>query len=385
MKLTTMNQQTITRRQLLQNSIAGAGLFLTTQPQLFGQDKKEDGLDWYNVEDWGIEGKGFTECERYYDRLPATAKEEVRGAVWSLSRHSAGMLARFETDARNIHVRYDLLSASLAMPHMPATGVSGIDLYGRNEEGEDRWVKVTRPGSQHVEQQLVSGIDARPNGKPRLYTAYLPLYNGVNKLEFGVPKGTTFKPFAPRKTKPIVFYGTSIMHGACASRPGMSISALLGRRYDIPTINLGFSGNGRLEPEVGKYLAELDPAVYCIDCLPNVQAPDVAARTEPLVKQLRKARPTTPIVLVEDRTYTNAPFFKSSRDRHAASRKALRTAYENLKAAGDKNLYYLEGEIQLGDDGEGATDGSHPNDLGFVRYADAYATVLDPLLKPTSH
>ncbi|MBD3674378.1 MAG: SGNH/GDSL hydrolase family protein [Planctomycetaceae bacterium] len=369
---------TITRRQLLQSSLASAGLLLTARPKLIAQ---ETDLDWYNVEDWGVEGKGFTDCERYYDRLPASAKNEVRDAVWNLSRHSAGMLTRFETDARDIHVRYDLYSSSLEMYHMPATGVSGIDLYGRNEAGQDRWIKVTRPDSQHVEQKLFSGIDPRPNGQPRLYTAYLPLYNGVNKLEIGVPKGATFKPVAPREAKPIVFYGTSIMHGACASRPGMSISALLGRRYDIPTINLGFSGNGRLELEVGKYLAELDPAVYCIDCLPNLQGPQVAERAEPLVKLLRESRPTTPIVLVEDRTYTNAPFFQSSRDRHAASRQALRTAYQNLKAAGDENLFYLEGDIQLGDDGEGATDGSHPNDLGFMRYAEAYATVLDSLLK----
>lgn len=373
-----MTTNNFTRRQFLQSSLASAGFLLTARPKVFAQN---DELDWYNVKDWGVEGKGFTECERYYDRLPASAKDEVRDAVWSLSRHSAGMLARFETDAREIDVRYDLFSASLDMPHMPATGVSGIDLYGRNEAGEDRWVKVSRPNAQHTEQKLFSGIDPRPNGQPRLYTAYLPLYNGVDKLEFGVPKGSMFKPIAPRKAKPLVFYGTSIMHGACASRPGMSISALLGRRYDVPTINLGFSGNGRLELEVGKYLAELDPAVYCIDCLPNLQGPQVAERAEPLVKLLRESRPTTPIVLVEDRTYTNAPFFQSMRDRHATSRKALRTAYEHLKAAGDKNLYYLEGEIQLGDDGEAATDGSHPNDLGFMRYADAYATVLDPLMK----
>jgi lysophospholipase L1-like esterase len=371
----------LTRRDLLKQTLAGTGLLLTGSLVSSGQEPDENGIVWHNVEDWGVEGKGFEGTDRYYDRLPARAEDKVRDAVWSLSRHSAGMLTRFETDARDIYIRYDLFSPRLSMYHMPATGVSGIDLYGRNEEGQDRWVKVTRPSTQHVEQKLVSNIDPRPNGKPRLYTAYLPLYNGVDKLEFGVPKDATFKPVTPRKEKPIVFYGTSIMHGACASRPGIQITALLGRRYNVPTINLGFSGNGRLELEVGKYLAELDPSVYCIDCLPNLQGPQVAERAEPLVRLLRETHPETPIVLVEDRTYTNAPFFKSMRERHAASRKALRTAYENLKQAGDKNLYYLEGDIQLGDDGEAATDGSHPNDLGMVRYADAYATVLDGLLK----
>jgi len=376
-----MTHFSLTRRDLLKQTLAGTGLLLTSPLVSLGQEPDEKGIVWHNVADWGVEGKGFKDTERYYDRLPARAKGDVREAVWSLSRHSAGMLTRFETDSPDIYVRYDLYSDRLDMSHMPATGVSGVDLYGRNEQGDDRWVKVTRPGDKHVEEKLVSGIDPRPNGQPRLYTAYLPLYNGVDKLEIGVPKGTAFKPVAPRTEKPIVFYGTSIMHGACASRPGMQITALLGRRYDVPTINLGFSGNGRLEREVGKYLTELDPSVYCIDCLPNVGAAEVASRTEPLVRLLRESRPDTPIVLVEDRTYTNAPFFKSMRERHAASRKALRTAYDNLKQAGDKHLYYLDGDIQLGDDGEGATDGSHPNDLGFMRYADAYATVLDGLIK----
>jgi lysophospholipase L1-like esterase len=161
----------------------------------------------------------------------------------------------------------------------------------------------------------------------------------------------------------------------------MSISALVGRRFDCPTINLGFSGNGRMEIEVGEFLAELDPSVFCIDCLPNMSEKDVAARTEPLVKLLRQARPATPIVLVEDRTYTNAPFFKTMRDRHTGSRKALQVAYEKLNSEGVEHLSYLEGDIQLGDDGEAATDGSHPNDLGFVRYADAYETVLTPILR----
>jgi lysophospholipase L1-like esterase len=266
------------------------------------------------------------------------------------------------------------------MPHMPATGVSGIDLYARDDQGRDRWLGVARPTAQDVEARLADGIDSLPDGQPRLYTAYLPLYNGVESMEIGVPAKRRFAGVAPRTEKPLVFYGTSIMHGACASRPGMSITGILGRRLQRPVINLGFSGNGRLETEVGAFLAELDPAVYVIDCLPNVRATEVAARTEPLVRQLREARPNTPILLVEDRTYTNARFFQSSRARHAASRAALREAFDKLQADGVTQLYYLEGDSLLGSDGEAATDGSHPNDLGMVRYADAYEPILRKIL-----
>lgn len=341
----------------------------------------EDNIAWYDVCEWGVEGRGWSENERYFDRLPAKAKDSVRSAVWNLSRHSAGMLVRFETDATTIHARYSLLNSGLAMPHMPATGVSGLDLYARDIQGRDRWLAVARPTSQQMKVRLVSGVDPLPAAKPRLYTVYLPLYNGVESLEIGVDPTSTFQPAAPRADKPMVFYGTSIMHGACASRPGMSITGILGRRFDRPVINLGFSGNGRMEAEVGELLCELEPCVYIIDCLPNMAGDAVAERTEPLVRQLRKARPDTPILLVEDRTYTYAPFRKSARERHEGSRAALRKACKNLIGAGVEKLYYLEGDGLLGDDGEGATDGSHPSDLGFQRYADAYEVILRKILE----
>ncbi|TWT29424.1 SGNH/GDSL hydrolase family protein [Blastopirellula retiformator] len=370
-----------TRRQLfLFVTLATLSAFASSAWAEAPQPQVEDGVAWYDVQDWGVEGKGWDDVVRYYDRLPSRAEEKVRGAVWSLSRHSAGMLTRFTTDATTIHVRYKLMSNRLDMPHMPATGVSGVDLYARDEAGHDRWLAVSRPGAQQVNAELVSGIDPRPNGEPRLYTLYLPLYNGVDQLEIGVPEGSKFTAVAPRDEKPIVFYGTSIMHGACASRPGMSISGIVGRRMNCPVINLGFSGNGRLEAEVGEFLTELDPAVFVIDCLPNVGHETIAEKTEPLVMQLRKSHPDTPILLVEDRSNTSSPFKKAHRDRHETSRAAFKLAYENLQAAGVKNLYYLPGEDLLGDDGEAATDGSHPSDLGMVRYADAYVPALQEIL-----
>ncbi len=348
-------------------------------PLFAAEPRREDGLDWYDVRQWGVEGKGFQDTVRWFDRLPAHAEKTVREAVWDLSRHSAGMAARFETDSSAIHVRYELLLDRLAMPHMPATGVSGVDLYARDSNGRDRWLGVSRPAEKSVKAALAENIDP-PESGVRLYTAYLPLYNGVESLEIGVPAGSHFHGVPPRQQKPILFYGTSIMHGACASRPGMSISAIVGRRFDRPVVNLGFSGNGRLEMEVAEFLAELDPAVYALDCLPNLQGEQVAERTEPLIRRLRQARPQTPILMVEDRTFTNAWLRASTRERHAGNRAAFRTAYENLQRAGVKSLYYLEGRDLLGHDDEAATDGSHPNDLGMVRYADAYERALRPIL-----
>lgn len=338
--------------------------------------KLEEGLAWYDVQQWGVEGRAWTETKRYFDRLPAKAEGVVRAPVWSLSRHSAGMSVRFATDAAEIHARYTLLSANLGMPHMPPTGVSGLDLYAQDDKGTWRWLAVSRPSSQTVKAKLASGI--RPGR--RAYMAYLPLYNGVESLQIGVPAGAAFEPIPPRSRKPIVYYGTSIAHGACVSRPGMAFPAILGRRLDRPVVNLGFSGNGRMDPEVVALMAELDAAVYCIDCLPNMEGPQVAERTEPLVRTLRKARPEAPIVLIEDRTYANTWLLPDRRERHTASRAALKAAYDKLKAEGVEGLYYVEGEHLLGDDNEATTDSSHPSDLGMFRMADALEPVLRPIL-----
>lgn len=339
-----------------------------------GLAQEDDGIVWHNVDSWGVEGRGWLgdDRERYYDRFPVKAKSTVRDIVWNLSRHSAGMAARFQTDATTIHVRYKLLSANLGMPHMPPTGVSGIDLYATDPDGAWRWVNVTRPDAQEMNTKIADGLDAGE----REFLAYLPLYNGVDKLEFGVARGAKFEPVAPRTSQQLLFYGTSITHGACASRPGICHPAILGRMLDVPVINLGFSGNGRMEPEVAELMAEVDVAAYVIDCLPNITGDVVAKNTEPVVQILRKARPETPIVLVEDRTYGYAWIKQSLRDRHAASRAALKSAYDNLVAGGMKNLYYIEGADLVGADDEGTTDGSHPNDLGFMRQAEVMLPTL---------
>jgi len=376
-----MHNERFNRRRFLAFSAAGM-VAARFSGRASGQEpasvtpKVEEGVAWCDVQQWGVEGRGWTETKRYFDRLPAKAEGVVRPPVWSLSRHSAGMCVRFATDATEISARYELLSAKLGMPHMPPTGVSGLDLYAQDDQGTWRWVAVTRPDAQAVKATFASSI---PPGR-RNYMVYLPLYNGVESLEIGVPADAAFEPVPPRSDKPIVYYGTSIAHGACASRPGMAFPSILGRRLDRPVVNLAFSGNGRMDPEVVDLLAELDAAVYCIDCLPNMQGPEVAERTEPLVHALRKARSQTPIVLIEDRTYTNAWLLPSARQRHAASRAALKAAYEKLKAEGVEGLHYVEGEHLLGDDDEGATDGSHPSDLGMMRMADALEPVLRPIL-----
>lgn len=348
-------------------------------PAMAAQKAAEKPLQWHNAEEWGVEGRCWPDQERkrYYDRLPASAEGKVTNAVWGLSRHSAGMTVHFKSNATDIHVRYALMVDKLGMPHMPATGVSGVDLYARDADGKWRWVNVSKPDKQ----SMVYPMSERMTASPREWMLYLPLFNGIEKLEIGVNEGATFEGVAPKQKGLVVFYGTSITHGACASRPGMCHPAILGRRLDMPVANLGFSGNGKMDAAVGDYLCQLDASVFIIDCAPNMDAKLITERCIPLVKQLRTTRPQTPIILVEDRRNTNSWIHADRNNHHTANHAALKEAFEKLKAEGVGKLHYIEGDHLLGEDADGSTDGSHPSDLGFVRQADVMEPVIRQALK----
>ena len=141
-----------------------------------------------------------------------------------------------------------------------------------------------------------------------------------------------------------------------------------------------------MDAEVGDYLTQIDASVYVIDCLPNMNAKLVSERCVPLVKQIRKARPDTPIVLVEDRRNTNSWILPTRDSHHTANHDALRKAFATLKQQSVPGLFYIEGDHLYGDDGDGATDGSHASDLGFMRQADVFTPILKQALgtiKPT--
>ena len=357
---------------------AGTSAIEKLDPNFAAKDPSGEWL-WYDAKGLAVEGKGWTDTERFYDRFPARAKGVVPDPVWNLSRHSSGICIRFLTGAPKISARWKVLSDSLAMPHMPATGVSGLDLYV-NDNGVWRWIGNGRPKEQTTEQQLASGI---PEGS-REYMVYLPLYNGTESLEIGVPPTATLAKAPARPAgneKPILFYGTSITHGGCASRPGMAYPAIVGRRLDRPTINLGFSGNGKMEAEMGALIAEVDAAAYVLDCLPNMSPEMVTERIEPFVTALRSARPNAPIVLVENIAYQAGAFLPASKSSYTDKNTALRAAYDRLTGNGVQGLHCVTGETLLGGDGEATVDGTHPTDLGFQRMADALEPVLRKALE----
>jgi len=329
---------------------------------------------WHDVTQWGAEGRAWTNRRRaaWFDRLPADAQANVTERVWQLSHASAGLMVRFATDATAIWVDYVLRDEKLGGANMSDLGTSGFDLYARDESGHWRFVNARWPKGKSGRQELASKLAP----KMREYALYLPLLNGVTSLSVGVTPGAAFEGLSPRTAAPIVFYGTSITQGMCASRPGMVHTAILGRRLDRPVVNLGFAGNGRMDEGIGTLLGEMEAAVYVIDCLPNLRPEEIRARCVPFVKALRAARPHVPIVLVDDTRYPEtwisawrAGFYRERHD-------ALVECFETLQREQVSGLHYLTAGQLTGEDGEGTVDGVHPNDLGFTRQADIFEPTL---------
>jgi len=197
---------------------------------------------------------------------------------------------------------------------------------------------------------------------------------------WGIPDPFELKATPPRRKKAVVFYGTSITQGGCASRPGMCYSAILGRWLDNPVINLGFSGNGIMEPEVIDLLCELDPVCYVLDNMPNMEEAAINEREESAIRKLRTAHTETPIVLIDNMLYCDAFLKKSSMNRYTSSNMAQYAIWEKLLQEGMENLHYIKDDALIGRDGEATVDGTHFTDLGYMRFSEKLITPLKKLI-----
>ncbi|MEM1213306.1 MAG: SGNH/GDSL hydrolase family protein [Planctomycetota bacterium] len=339
---------------------------------------------WHDLLDLTLEGRAFPPDQLIhpYDRLPASAQPLVTTPVWDLSHESTGIRCRFLTDSPELHARWSLRSSTPVNNHVPHTGKSGLDLYGRDDHNAWRWagfVYATEPtGPTHQHQSTLYQHAHLPT--PREFCLYLPYRGSTDRVELGIPATHQLTPAPPDPRPPLIFYGTSILHGSAASRPGMTYPAISARRLDYPFHNFGFAGNGPLHLEVAQLLAPLPAAAFVLAGCENMTPPDVAERAEPFVNILREHHPTTPIVLLENLPIAHAWFQPKRHDLQASNNANLRAAFDNLTAQGDTHLHYLTARQLMGSDDEATIDSAHPTDLGFFRIADALTPLLQSLL-----
>jgi lysophospholipase L1-like esterase len=308
-----------------------------------------------------------------YNRLPNSLKGVVREPVWGLSQNSAGEYIEFTSTAKMITVRYQV-SGSLNMPHMPSTGVSGLDLYAHNEKAVWDWA----PGKYLFKDTITYTFNNLAAKHGKIFRLYLPLYNSVKWLEVGVNKNETLTFLPVTVEKPIVVYGTSIAQGGCASRPGLAWPSIFGRKINKPVINMAFSGNGRLETPILNHIAQINAKLFILDCMPNLGSrtlypeEEVRKRVNEAVTSLRKSQPNVPILLVEHSGGGNEHVLDSVRNKEfKTSSQIIAKIYNQLKSKGIKNIHLLTTKnINIGT--ESTVDGTHPNDIGMMEHAVAF-------------
>ena len=313
-------------------------------------------------------GKVSEQTNERYERLPSSLEGVSREPVWYLGRHSAGLFIRFRSNSTSIHARWES-TFNNTMTHMTDTGTKGLDLYAL-VDGEWRHVCSAQPQGKKSERCIIANMDP----VEREYMLYLSLYDGVKSLEIGVDEGSMLDLPAvdrPSREKPVVMYGTSILQGGCANRPGMAHTNIIGRRLDREVINLGFSGNALLDMEIAELMASVeDPGLYVLDYVPNASAQAIDEVGEQFFRIIRDAHPEVPVIFVEDVIFPHTLFDNAIREEVTRKNQAQKRLFDKLTAAGEKNIYYIGAEGMIGDDGEATVDGIHFTDLGAMRYVE---------------
>ena len=326
-------------------------------------------------------GKSIENTSGRYERLPLVYKENMRESLWSLGRNSAGLYVRFRSNSTAVTARWK--PKQHHMSHMTDVGDNGLDLYILTEK--DGW-RFAGSGflwkdAEVRTKKLVKDMDP----VMREYMLYLPLYTNLESLELGFDEGSVFEGPAvqsPKSGSPIVMYGSSILQGGCANRPGMAFTAIIGRRLDREVINLGFSGNAKLDYEIAELMTQVEnPAVFVLDYVPNSGVDLIEGKGEKFFRILRDKHPSVPVIFVEDPTYPHSRFDNRIRKEVETRNAAQRALFLKLKKAGEKKLYYVSTKGMIGDDGEATVDGVHFTDLGMMRYTDHILPVLKKALR----
>ena len=299
------------------------------------------------------------ETTEFFHRIPVSvAKKTSEGVEW-LNNHTAGGRLRFKTNSKYIAIHTEIFDENIKMPHMPFSGSMSFDLY-ENIDGKEKFVKA------FINSEAVfDGIYDFYNDGMHELTLNFPLYNGVKTLYIGLSKGSTIEKATPYvNEKPIIYYGSSITQGGCASRPGTCYQGYITRRFNTDYINLGFSGSGKAEPAIVEYMSTLPMSMFVLDYDHNAPSPDYLNKTHSYVfNTIRNAHPKIPIIMVSRPDYFNSYNVMDTKERFDI----IKRTYDEAKTSGDENVYIIDGRTFFEDfpDAEGSVDGCHPTELGF--------------------
>ena len=354
-------------------------------PRLLDAKINVDNVVWKNALSAPItlHGVYYDEEKRAYRRMREEIAATVNPGVRGLSASTSGGRVRFRTDSPYVAVRALMPMPGLAN-HMSLSNMCGFALYVDGEYGAKYTVTVDEALAAREEKRpaTIAAMAYRRPAHGGFYDCeiYFPLYGGVKELHIGIAEGHEILPPRPYTyEKPIVFYGSSITQGACASRPGNDYIGILSRMLDSDIVNLGFSGNGNAEPTMLEYLCSLDAGMYVFDYNYYLDRPERNA-TMPkhydVYRTLRDAHPDVPIMMMDKPATMFSP--KNYEVRNAM----IKETYERALAEGDTLVGYIDSAVMMGEHAADCfVDSDHPNDHGFHRMADSLYPILKDLLE----
>ncbi|MBR4296048.1 MAG: SGNH/GDSL hydrolase family protein [Clostridia bacterium] len=333
---------------------------------------------WFNIKNAPFEIHGLYDpknTERFI-RMPEDIAKTVSDAVWDLNHRTAGGRVRFSTDSPFVAIKA-LQKTMHHSPHMTHAMQNGFDLFS------------TRNGIYSFAGAFIPPVDSKGGfeqlrdvightGKMDTYTLNFPLYGEVEDLYIGIKEGCHISsPEKYRDIKPVVYYGSSITEGGCASRPGNCYPAIISHRYNLDYINLGFSGSCKAEVPMAEYLRELDMSIFVCDYDYNASFEHLQESHYRLYEIFREKQPDTPYIMI---TLPNAWLFN---DGIAKRKEIIFESYKKAKALGDKNVYFIDGKDLFGSDNwdNCTVDGTHPNDLGFYRMAERIGLTIKEIIE----
>lgn len=333
----------------------------------------QSNIAYFSINAKNIHGK--TEDNLTFHRLDTLKHRDLPQHIKRLLTNSAGLFVSFSTNSSSIWAKW-CVTSSKAASNLTSIANKGLDLYIKRD-GKWLYAGSGKPNATCNEGNLIKNM----SNQVKECLLYLPLYDETKSLEIGVEEKASFvltpNPFA----KKILIYGSSILQGASASRPGLAYPAILARNTNFNFINMGLSGSAKMEKDVANTIAAIDADVYVLDCIPNSSAQQIKERTAYLVNSIREKHPQTPIVIIPSSVIGSGSWDQQIATTVKEKNETIKIEYNKLKKAGLKKLYFIDAEDLIGTDNEGTVDGIHPNDLGFSRMLKILEPAVCKILK----
>ena len=340
----------------------------------------EDGVDWYEVsfDTFDIYGLICEDDGILARRIPHSIAEAVSRGVRGQNGYCAGGRIRFSTDSEFVALKVEY--AKGAVPTVCNHCITyGFDLYQFDQEKNmEVFVAAFRPANGFDCRSAEFKVNTRNHGEHTDYTLNMPHFAEVKQLSIGVARGSRLeRGKSYRNSAPVIFYGSSITHGAAAGRPGNTYESFISQKYNLHYRNLGYAGNAKGEPVMAEYIADCDMIAFVCDYDHNAPSVEHLAETHyPFYETIRKKHPEIPYIMISKPDFFRDPSNGEKR------RAVILESYNRACSSGDQNVYFIDGESLFeGDYYESCTsDGCHPNDLGFYRMANKIGAVLAQVL-----